>query len=93
MQDNKQELQAPDGWEVQRRPFGWSKRFEFADYGQTRRFLDLLSDLSETLGYYPNLNFAKTYVVVAIQFESEIGELDRAEFAQKSEICAQKVRD
>ncbi|MBU2759096.1 hypothetical protein HAP95_02735 [Acidithiobacillus sp. RW2] len=88
-----QDLQAPEGWEIQRRPLGWSKRFEFADYAQTRQFLDLLTGVSEKLGYYPNLNFAKTYVVVAIQFEGDAVEPERAEFAAAAEHCAEQARE
>nr|WP_226818987.1 hypothetical protein [Acidithiobacillus montserratensis] len=86
-------MQAPDGWEIQRRPLGWSKRYEFADYAQTRHFLDLLTTVSEKIGYYPNLNFAKTYVVVAIQFENDAVDPERAEFAAAAEQCAQQTRE
>lgn len=93
MNQDLQDIQAPEGWEIQRRPLGWSKRFEFSDYARTRHFLDLLTGLSEKLGYYPNLNFAKTYVVVAIQFEEDAVEPERAEFAAAAEHCAVQARE
>ena len=50
-------------------PLNW--RFEFATYGATRDFLDLLADLSKRDDYYPNLNFGKTYVNVSIDAEGQ----------------------
>ena len=46
-------------------------RFEFATYGATRDFLDLLADLSKRDDYYPNINFGKTYVNVSIDGEGQ----------------------
>lgn len=46
-------------------------RFEFATYGATRDFLDLLADLSKRDGYYPNINFGKTYVNVSMDAEGQ----------------------
>ena len=46
-------------------------RFEFATYGATRNFLDLLADLSKRDDYYPNINFGKTYVNVSIDGEGQ----------------------
>ena len=50
-------------------PLSW--RFEFANYGATRDFLDLLADLSKREDYYPNLNFGKTYVNVSMDAEGQ----------------------
>lgn len=50
-------------------PLNW--RFEFATYGATRDFLDLLADLSKREGYYPNINFGKTYVNVSMDAEGQ----------------------
>ena len=46
-------------------------RFEFASYGETRKFLDRLSELSKQENFYPNINFAKTYVNVSIDDEGQ----------------------
>ena len=46
-------------------------RFEFATYGATRDFLDLLADLSKREDYYPNINFGKTYVNVSMDAEGQ----------------------
>ena len=53
-------------------------RFEFATYGTTRDFLDLLADLSKREGYYPNINFGKTYVNVSIDAEGQAALGERA---------------
>ncbi|WP_308388240.1 hypothetical protein [Acidithiobacillus sp. AMEEHan] len=64
-------LHCPEGWEEQRKPRSWNRRFSFADYAATRAFLDQLAALSEEFAYYPNLNFARTYVVVSMQFPDD----------------------
>lgn len=46
-------------------------RFEFDGYGSTRVFLDRLADLSERLGYYPNVDFGTNYVRVGIEAEDQ----------------------
>ena len=55
-------------------------RFEFATYGATRKFLDLLADMSKRDDYYPNINFGKTYVNVSIDAEGRaaLGEREAA---------------
>lgn len=59
------------GWQVQQQPAQMSRRFEFADYTDTRAFLDRLTVLSEKAGFYPDLNFGKTYVSVTISAQNE----------------------
>lgn len=61
------ESQTPAGWEIQKRPPGMTRRYEFESYAETRQFLDELADLSERTGYHPNLNFNRTQVTVTIQ--------------------------
>ena len=46
-------------------------RFEFGSYSETRNFLDLLAGLSKRENFYPNINFAKTYVNVSIDGEGQ----------------------
>ncbi len=79
-----------EGWTQQKRPLAWNKRFDFADYAQTRAFLDDLAALSEESGYYPDLNFARTHVVVTIQFEGDQVAPRLREFARKADACAQR---
>ena len=81
----------PEGWTLQKRPLAWNKRFDFADYAQTRAFLDGLAALSEVSGYYPDLNFARTHVVVTIQFEGSEVDPRLREFACKADVCAQQA--
>ena len=66
-------------------------RFEFDSYAMTRGFLDKLADFSKLENFYPNINFAKTYVNVSIDDEgqTELGaRLDG--FIQKMEQYAKR---
>lgn len=58
-------------------PLNW--RFEFATYGATREFLDLLAELSKREDYYPNINFGKTYVNVSMDAEGQAALGERAD--------------
>lgn len=80
------------GWNTQQRPPLMTRRFEFSSYAQTRSFLDLLTGLSERTGYYPDLNFGKTYVSVNIAPSADA--LADAEFAFAAETAdlADKAR-
>lgn len=42
-------------------------RFEFDAYARTRTFLERLAQVSERVGYYPDIDFAATYVRIGIQ--------------------------
>lgn len=55
-----------EGWEYRKLPPQLTRRFDFESYSQTRAFLDDLADLSETIGNYPNLHFAKDFVTVTL---------------------------
>lgn len=48
-----------------------TRRFEFANYAETRQFMDQLADLSKREGYYPDINFGKTYANVSIDSEGQ----------------------
>ena len=67
-------------------------RFEFGSYGETRRFLDRLADLSKREDYYPNVSFGKTYVNVSIDAEGQT-QLGAREAAFIEEIKACLVQD
>jgi pterin-4a-carbinolamine dehydratase len=55
------------GWERRDKPPTLFRRFAFAQYAQTRAFLDALSALSEEIQRHPqNINFGTTYVNVTI---------------------------
>lgn len=60
-----------DAWTTQKRPAGLSRSYEFESYDATRQFLDDLADLSERVGYYPNLNFNRTQVKVTIEADAD----------------------
>ena len=64
-------------------------RFEFGSYSETRKFLDRLSELSKRENFYPNINFAKTYVNISIDAEGQTELGDRqAAFVQEMEAHA-----
>ena len=67
-------------------------RFEFGGYGETRRFLDQLADLSKREDYYPNVSFGKTYVNVSIDGEGQT-ELGAREAAFVEEMKAHAAQD
>jgi len=64
-------------------------RFEFGSYGETRRFLDQLAELSKRESYYPNINFGKTYANISIDGEgqTELG-IREAAFVQEIQALA-----
>lgn len=59
------------GWQRQDLPPMLSRRFEFATYAETRRFLDRVADVAEKVQRYPNLSFGKTYVSVTIDADGK----------------------
>lgn len=71
-------------WQVQQRPAIMTRRFDFASYAETRKFLDDLSDLSKRVGYYPDLNFGKTHVSVSVASQGE--NLGQTEFDFSAEV-------
>lgn len=74
---------------AQKSPLHW--RFDFGSYGEARRFLDKLAELSKRVGYYPNINFGKTYVNVSIDAEGqmELGERGSAFIEEMKAYAAQ----
>lgn len=66
-------------------------RFDFGSYGEARHFLDQLAELSKRDGYYPNINFGKTYVNVSIDAEGqmELGERGAAFIEEMKAYAAQ----
>lgn len=64
-------------------------RFDFGSYGETRRFLDQLADVSKHENFYPNINFGKTYVNISIDAEGQtaLGEREAA-FIEAMKACS-----
>lgn len=58
-------------WQRQDLPPMLSRRFEFATYAETRRFLDRVADVAEEAQRYPNLSFGKTYVSITIDADGK----------------------
>lgn len=78
-------------WQVQQKPALLTRRFEFASYAETRRFLDGLGPLSERAGYYPDLNFSRTHVNVSIAARNDaLGETE-FRFASQMDALLDKV--
>jgi len=60
------EPRRPEGWTEVERPPSIYRRFEFADYPETRAFLDRLASLSKETGLYPDLSFSRKHVTVTV---------------------------
>lgn len=83
MAETNSNWQAAD-WNIQARPAIMTRRFDFASYTETRKFLDDLSDLSKRVGYYPDLNFGKTHVNVSVASQGD--SLGQAEYEFSAEV-------
>ena len=60
-----------ENWVERKRPARLERRIEFANYDETREFLDQAADLSESLGYYPDMSFGRTHVSITLQDENQ----------------------
>lgn len=79
-------------WNVQKRPALMTRRYDFASYAETRRFLDDLSALSERSGYYPDLNFGKTHVNVSVAPRGDsLGDAEYAFTVEVESLAAKRV--
>lgn len=58
-------------WVERKRPARLERRIEFADYEETREFLDRAADLAEQRGYYPDMSFSRTHVSITLQPQNE----------------------
>ncbi|WP_282097218.1 4a-hydroxytetrahydrobiopterin dehydratase [Guyparkeria sp. SB14A] len=66
------------------------RKFEFADYSQTRDFLDRLAEVSEEMGYHPSLQFDRTQVSVNVSpLEETLGDLEVRFAKQATELAEQ----
>ncbi len=63
-------------WTVRKRPARLERRIEFADYEETREFLDRAADLAERQGYYPDMSFGRTHVSISLLPKEEGAEID-----------------
>ncbi|KAA6187460.1 pterin-4-alpha-carbinolamine dehydratase [Thiohalocapsa marina] len=78
------------GWRRRERPLRLERRLEFADYEQTRVFLEHSESLSEKTAIYPNMSFGRTYVnltLFADEGEQDIAPAVRA-FAERVDALA-----
>lgn len=80
--------QRPSGWQIQKKPVVMTRRYEFSNYFETRTFLDHLAQLSEEVGYFPDMNFARTYVNVSVTpHQGTLGPIEYG-FAESANILA-----
>lgn len=78
-------------WQRQDLPPMLSRRFEFASYAETRRFLDGVAKVAEEAQHYPNLSFGKTYVSVTIDAGGKKVGPDLVALAQRIDALAASV--
>ncbi len=58
-------------WQRQDLPPMLIRRFEFASYQETRRFLDGVAKLAEAAGHYPSVSFGKTYASISLDADGK----------------------
>lgn len=64
-----------ENWVIRKRPARLERRIEFADYEQTREFLDRAAVLAEQHGNYPDMSFGRTHVCLTLQSQDEAEEV------------------
>ena len=79
-----------ENWTERKRPMRLERRIDFDNYDLTRDFLDLTAELSEKLGFYPDMNFGRTHVNMTIHFNEDATELDESQlrFAEQVNVIA-----
>ena len=82
------EPRPPEGWTEVERPPSLYRRFDFADYSETRAFLDRLASLSKETGLYPDLSFTRTHVTVTVCSDGLTVDAEAREFAARTEAIA-----
>lgn len=64
-----------NNWVIRKRPARLERRIEFSSYEETRDFLDLAADLSESHGYYPDMSFGRTHVCLTLHPQGDKDEV------------------
>lgn len=85
-----------DDWKERTNPARLERRYIFADYDTLRAFLDEAAELSEQVGYYPDMGFGKDYVNITVYAEEGDKTVDDAkrDFAKQLDgLHAAKVTD
>ena len=83
----------PGNWQVQQNQAMMTRRLDFANYAQTRMFLDHLAQLSEQTGYFPDLSFAKTYVNISVTPRQETLGPAEYSFAERVDELAERAAE
>lgn len=82
-------ISVPEGWQLTGRPPSLFRRLQFGSYAETRAFLDRLSSLSESTGYYPDIGFGTSYANITIHpRDGKALSVDDADFAQRTSKLA-----
>ena len=72
----------------------FTQRFDFGSYGQTRKFLDDLADLSKREEYYPDVSFGKTYANISIDSDGQTTLRERnSSFIGDMQVLATQAAD
>ncbi|MCB1736186.1 MAG: 4a-hydroxytetrahydrobiopterin dehydratase [Gammaproteobacteria bacterium] len=72
-------------WQERKRPARLERRYSFDSFDSLRDFLDAAADLSEAVGYYPDMGFGRDYVNIIIHADEDaetVSDMQRA-FAAK----------
>ena len=78
-----------ESWTEVERPPSLYRRFEFADYSETRAFLNRLANLSKETGLDPDLSFTRTHVTVTVCGSDGVTvDAEAREFAARAEAIA-----
>ena len=69
-------------WKQKISPARLERRFDFADYEETRVFLERAAALSESTKVYPDIGFGRTYVNMTLYLDQGGAADNVAEYAQ-----------
>ncbi len=83
-----------ENWKRRERPARLERRIKFSDYEEIREFLDRAAELSESRGYYPDMNFSRTHVSITLRPEDDGDEVSEAmlQYARLMDVLVPAVR-
>lgn len=83
-----------DQWQERKRPVRLERRYDFDSYSMLRDFLDEAAEVSEKVGYYPDMGFGKDYVNVTVHLEEGSEEIspEQRQFAKDLDELANSMK-
>ena len=75
-------------WRIDNKPPVMTRQFTFESYEQTRSFINHLAELSEKMGYYPNLTFSQSQATVTIYTDEKKLGVAEYDFAHETDQIA-----